>query len=58
MRHYPKLHPRFPVQRAKLIILDGVELRLKQCVKCDIEFYGTASQLKCGECHKMKRKRA
>lgn len=46
------------VQRAKSIVLDGVELQLKQCVKCDIEFYGGASQLKCGECRKIKRKRA
>jgi hypothetical protein len=52
-----KLHRRIQVQRAKTIVLDGVELQLKQCVKCDIEFYGTASQLKCSECRKVKRKR-
>ena len=53
-----KFLPRPLVKRAKTVVLDGVELQLKQCVKCDIEFYGTSSQLKCGECRTVKRKRA
>jgi hypothetical protein len=59
MKNAARSHHRLTlVQRAKTIILDGVELQLKQCVKCDIEFYGSARQLKCGECRKVKRKRA
>jgi hypothetical protein len=50
--------PRPLVQRAKTIILEGVRLQLRQCIKCDIEFYGTSGQVKCGECRKDRKKRA
>jgi hypothetical protein len=55
-KRHPQARP--VVQRAKSIRLEGVTLQLRQCVKCDIEFYGTSGQLKCGECRKEKKKRA
>jgi len=49
--------PQFPkVERAKAIVLDGVKLTLKPCVKCKAEFYGTEAQSKCEPCQKKKRR--
>ena len=32
--------PHIKIQRAKAIIMDGVELWLKECARCGREFYG------------------
>jgi len=44
------------VERAKVIVQDGVELHLKDCTKCGIEFYGAEDQSACGECGKGRKK--
>ena len=44
------------VERAKVIIQDGKDLHLKQCAKCDGEFYCTKSETQCDGCRKRKKK--
>jgi hypothetical protein len=43
------------VERAKVIIQDGQELKLKECAKCKVEFYGPENQKKCESCRKRKK---
>ena len=40
----------FKVERAKSVVLDGKLLILKRCAKCDAEFYGEETHLKCEAC--------
>ena len=44
------------VERAKVIIQDGQELSLKNCAKCQTEFYGDVKQTKCEDCRKRRKK--
>jgi hypothetical protein len=50
--------PHVKVQRAKVVILNGVKLILKKCAGCKIKFCGTDAQLRCEQCVAKKRKRA
>ncbi len=43
-------------ERAKVIIQDGQELPLKKCTKCQADFYGDATQTKCEDCRKRRKK--
>ena len=42
--------PHIQVQRAKVVILDGVKLLLKTCTRCKVEFYGIEARRKCDSC--------
>jgi hypothetical protein len=37
--HFPK-PPHLQPKRARAVIINGVELRLKECIKCGMDFYG------------------
>jgi hypothetical protein len=51
--------PRFvKVERAKVMVKDGLALHLKACAKCGIEFYGTEGEVKCEACRGKKKRRA
>jgi hypothetical protein len=52
--------PRCPTPISKsnerqAIILDGKELFLKECAKCDAEFYGQKEETRCEKCRKRKK---
>jgi hypothetical protein len=38
------------LQRAKSVVLDGQHLFLKECAKCESDFYGTEKRTRCDEC--------
>ena len=44
-------------ERTKSVVLDGVLLTLKQCVKCDAEFWAEETQVKCKPCRSAVRKK-
>jgi ribosomal protein S27E len=43
-------------ERTKAVVLDGVLLVLKNCVKCSAEFWGNETQVKCEPCGRAVRK--
>jgi hypothetical protein len=45
------------IECAKVIILDGKELFLKECAKCGTEFYGSKDEKRCERCRKKKSNR-
>jgi hypothetical protein len=49
----PQFHK---VERAKVIILDGKELFLKECAKCGTEFYASEDETRREKCRKRKKK--
>jgi hypothetical protein len=53
----PSRPPQVRVQSAKAIIKDGVELWLKECARCGIEFYGSPENSICNECKGKKKSR-
>jgi Zn finger protein HypA/HybF involved in hydrogenase expression len=44
------------IERAKVVVKDGVTLYLKSCAKCGNEFYGTEDRPICDTCGKKKKK--
>ena len=42
--------PHVRVQRAKVVILNGLKLILKTCTRCRLEFYGTETRATCDSC--------
>jgi len=43
------------VERAKVIIENGVELTLKACAKCKVELYGDVKITRCEACRKKRK---
>jgi hypothetical protein len=46
------------IQRAQSVIVNGRHLFLKECKKCDGDFYGVEKQTRCDECLGKEKKRA
>jgi hypothetical protein len=44
-------------KRAKVVIINGVEMHLRECSKCGIEFYGSLEHSSCNECGGKKKAR-
>jgi NADH:ubiquinone oxidoreductase subunit F (NADH-binding) len=45
-------------EKTKSVVLDGKLLILKRCAKCDAEFYGEETQVKCEPCRSAVRRSA
>jgi hypothetical protein len=57
MNHrFPK-PPHLQPERARAVIINGVELHLKECLKCGTEFYGAVAHSSCNECKGKKKAR-
>jgi hypothetical protein len=57
MDHHFTKPPHLQPERARAVIINGVELRLKECAKCGIEFYGSLENSICNECKGKKKSR-
>jgi predicted Zn-ribbon and HTH transcriptional regulator len=51
----PTRPPHIQPKRAKALIIDGIELSLKQCEKCGNEFYGSKTDSECEDCRSKKK---